>query len=190
MTSEHFIKPRRFSGRTIQPRFLCCCLVAWSLLWLSGCGGHPAVVAQEDASLQRTRVFLAAADYRRAIEERQHSVMERPSALSYVVLTYIYQALDAYVESLAKADRWVEVELLAVSLGAGRPEDLLDSPDILARIAKELIQASARKQGDVSAAMAARLDERTTARLWKEQQAWRHRHADGWWLGMPEEWGQ
>jgi len=47
---------------------------------------------------------------------------------------------------------------------------LLDSPDILARIAKELIQASARKQSDVSAAMAARLDERTVARLWKEQQ--------------------
>jgi hypothetical protein len=67
---------------------------------------------------------------------------------------------------------------------------LLDSPDILARIAKELIQASARKQSDVSAAMAARLDERTVAGLWKEQQAWRHRHADSWWLGMPEEWGR
>lgn len=147
------------------------------MLWLSGCGGYPAVSAREDVSVHRTRVFLAAADYRRAIEESQRHVMERPSALSYV-------------ESLAKADRWVAVELLAASPGAGRPEDLLDSPDILARIAKELIQASARKQSDVSAAMAARLDERTVARLWKEQQAWRHHYADSWWLGMPEEWGR
>lgn len=190
MTSERFITSRRFPGMTIRSRFLCCCLVAWGSLWLSGCGGYPAVSAREDVSFQRTRVFLAAADYRRAIEESQRHVMERPSALSYVVLTYVYQALDAYVESLAKADRWVAVELLAASLGAGRPEDMLDSPDILARIAKELIQASARKQSDVSAAMAARLDERTVAGLWKEQQAWRHRHADSWWLGMPEEWGR
>lgn len=146
--------------------------------------------APEDASFRRTRVFLAAADYRRAIEECQRHIMDRPSALSYVALTYVYQALDAYVESLAKADRWVAVELLAVSLGTGRPEDLMDSPDILARIAKELIQASARRQSDVSAAMAARLDEQTVARLWKEQQAWRHQHVDSWWLGMPEEWGR
>lgn len=141
-------------------------------------------------SVHRTRVFLAAADYRRAIEESQRHVVERPSALSYVVLTYVYQALDSYVESSAKADRWVEVELLAASQGAGRPGELLDSPDILARIAQELIQASAGKQSDVSAAMAAPLDERTVARLWKEQQTWRHHHADSWWLGMPEEWGR
>jgi hypothetical protein len=67
---------------------------------------------------------------------------------------------------------------------------LSDSPDILARIAKELIQASARKQSDISPAMAARLDERTVARLWKEQQTWRHHHADSWWVRMPEEWGR
>lgn len=73
---------------TIQSRFLCCGLVVWGVLWLSGCGGHPAVSAREDASFQRTRVFLAAADYRRAIEESQCYVMERPSVLSYVVLTY------------------------------------------------------------------------------------------------------
>ena len=146
MMSERFIPSGRFPSMTIRPQFLCCCLVAWGLLWLARCGGHPAVSVREDASFQRTRVFLAAADYRRAIKESQRNTMERPSALSYVVLTYVYQALDSYVESLAKADRWVEVELLAASLGAGRPEDLLDSPDILTRIAKELIQASARKQ--------------------------------------------
>jgi hypothetical protein len=156
MTSEHFIISRRFPGMTIRAQFLCCCLVAWGLLWLSGCGSYPAVSAREDVSVHRTRVFLAAADYRRAIEESQRHVVEWPSELSYA-------------ESLAKADRWVEVELLAASPGAGRPEDLLDSPDILARIAKELIQASDGKQSDVSAAMAARLDEQTVARLWKEQ---------------------
>jgi hypothetical protein len=52
----------------IRSQFLCCCLVAWGLLGLSGCGGYPAVSAREDVSFQPTRVFLAAADYRRAIE--------------------------------------------------------------------------------------------------------------------------
>ena len=52
----------------------------------------------------------------------------------------------------------VLVEHLARSLLPERPEDLLDSPDILARIAKELIQESMRKQSDAAAAIATRLD--------------------------------
>ncbi len=162
--------------------------MVWGALGLSGCVGQPAGYDREQGSFQRTGVFLAAADYRRAIEECQRMVMERPSVRSYAVLTYVYQALDAYVESLAKADRWVAVELLAASLGTGRPEELLDSPDVLARVAKELIQASARRHSDVSAAMAARLDEQAVAALWSRQQAWRRQRPDDWWLGLPDEW--
>lgn len=178
----------RLSGLPAWLRCVCCALPVWGVLGLSGCIGQPAGYDRERGSFQRTGVFLAAADYRRAIEECQRLVMERPSARSYAVLTYVYQALDAYVESLAKADRWMAVELLAASLEPGRPEDLLDSPDVLARVAKELIQASARRHSDVSAAMAARLDEQAVAGLWSEQQAWRRQQPDGWWFGMPDEW--
>ena len=156
--------------------------------WLAGCTSLLPASAPEAVSFERTRVFLAAADYRRGIDECQRQLVERPSAANYVLLTYVYQALDAYVESLAKTDRWVEVGLLASSLGTGRPEDLLDSPDVLARVAKELIQASARRQSDIAAAMAARLDAPLVDRLWKAQQKWRLQHSDSWWLGMPDEW--
>lgn len=141
------------------------------------------------SNLQRAKVFLAAADYRRAIEACQKEITERPSAPSYVFLTYVYQALDAYLDSLARTDRWVLVEQLALSLSPGRPEELLDSPDVLARIAKELIQESTRKQSDIAAAMAMRLDAQTVAGLWTQQKQWRDTHPDGWWFGVPLEWG-
>ena len=160
------------------------------LFGLLGCAG---AVVQEGpvqySNLHRAKVFLAAGDFRRALEACQAEVAERPSVSGYVALTYVYSALDAYLESLAKADRWVAVELLAQSLSVGRSEELLDSPDILARIAKELIQSSARKQGDVSAAMAARLDEQEVAVLWRQQQVWRQQYPEKWWFGVPKEWG-
>lgn len=189
MSVTSFWLSKRFSSPTVRVRLTGSCLALWGMLWLlSACVGHPTASDRGNFSVQRVKVFLAAADYRRAIEECQRHVAEQPSARSYVALTYVYQALDAYVESLAKSDQWVAIELLALSLDSWRPENLLDSPDILARIAKELIQASARRQSDIAAAMAARLDDRAVARLWKEQQAWRTRHSDSWWLGMPEEW--
>ena len=43
------------------------------------------------------RFFSTAADYRRAIEACQQDVTEHPSADSYVHLTYVYQALVAYL---------------------------------------------------------------------------------------------
>lgn len=141
------------------------------------------------SNLQRARVFLAGADYRRAIEACQKEVTEHPSATSYVYLTYVYQALDAYLDYLARTDRWVLVEQLALSLSPGRPEDLHDSPDVLARIAKELIQQSSRKQSDATAAMAARLDEHAVNALWTQQKKWRELQPDGWWFGVPIEWG-
>ncbi|MBI3356446.1 MAG: hypothetical protein HY038_06705 [Nitrospirae bacterium] len=155
-----------------------------------GCGAFEAGTDRGGSSnLQRAKTFLAAADYRRAIEACQKEVTERPSATSYVYLTYVYQALDAYLDSLVRSDRWVLVEQLALSLSPGRPEDLLDSPDVLARIAKELIQESTRKQSDAAAAMATRLDAPTVGTLWTQQKRWRDTQPDGWWLSVPLEWG-
>lgn len=165
-------------------------IVLLCVCWLLGCAGQGVQGSDAVSShLKRTQVFLAAGDYRSAIEACQQEVSERPSASSYIALTYVYQALDAYLESLTQADQWVAVELLAQSLSPGRPEDLLDAPDILARIAKELIQASARRQADIAAAQAARLDKQTVATLWQQQTAWRARHRENWWFGVPKEWG-
>lgn len=139
--------------------------------------------------LRRAKIYLAAGDYRRALEACQREVDEAPSAQSYVYLTYVLQAIDGYLEHLSKADRWVQVEHLFLNLAMRRPEDLVDPPEALARIAKEIIQESARRQSDIAAAMAARLDEATVAQLWKQQTAWRKAKPESWWAGVPEEWG-
>lgn len=138
--------------------------------------------------LKRAKVFLAAGDYRRAIEACQREVEEAPSAESYTYLTYVYQALDAYLEAQAKADRWVAVEQLFLNLAAGDPRDLVDPPDVLARMAKEIIQESVRRQADITAAMATRLDKAVTERLWQQQAVWRKTRPEGWWTGVPAEW--
>ncbi len=139
-------------------------------------------------NLHRAKVFLAAGDYRHAVEACQREVEEAPSAHSYVYLTYVYQAIDGYLEAMAKADRWVAVGQLYLNLATRNVEDLTDPPDVLARIAKELIQESVRRQSDVTAAMATRLDKVTTERLWTQQTAWRAAHPDDWWSGVPEAW--
>lgn len=162
--------------------FLCLALCACSPVGVQTTRPAP-------SNLQRAKIFMAAADYRRAIEACQEEIAERPSASSYVYLTYVHQALDAYIESLAKADRWVQVEQLARSLLPGRPEELIDSPDVLARMAKELIQDAVRRQADVAAAMAGRLDEAAVTALWSQQKRWREIRPDGWWFGVPPEWG-
>lgn len=157
---------------------------------MAGCSGSMASVIDKPSMthLQRAKVFLAAGDYRRAVEACRQEVMDHPSAEAYSYLTYVYQALDAYAESLAKADQWVSMELLSLNLTSGRPEDLTDPPDVLARIAKEMIQQAVRKQSDVTAALATRLDQATTARVWVQQAAWRKSKPDGWWFGVPPEW--
>jgi len=139
--------------------------------------------------LKRAKVFLAAGDYRRAVEACQKEIDEAPSAESYVYLTYVYHAIDGYLEALAKADRWVAVEQLYVNLAARETQDLVDPPEVLARIAKEIIQGAAQRQADVSAAMAARLNHVAVERLWRQQADWRKAKPDSWWAGVPEEWG-
>ncbi|HEX3204199.1 MAG TPA: hypothetical protein VHQ67_05555 [Nitrospiraceae bacterium] len=138
--------------------------------------------------LTRAKVFLVAGDYRRALEACLQEVREAPSADSYVYVTYVYQAIDGYVDHLATIDRWVGVEQLYSNLTFQGPQDLTDPPDILARIAKEVIQESARKQSDVNAAMAARLDQAAVQRLWTQQAAWRKANPKTWWSGVPPEW--
>jgi len=139
--------------------------------------------------LARAKVFLAAGDYRRALEACVREVEESPGVPSYVYLTYVYQAIDGYLEYLAKEDKWVAVEFLYLNLAGGDVQNLTDPPDVLARIAKEIIQGGARKQADVYAAMAARLDVETTNRLWTEQTAWRAARPNAWWAGVPDSWG-
>lgn len=162
--------------------------VLTAVVLTTGCGTVGTANLDESRPLSRAKTFLAAGDYRRAIDMCQLEATVRPSVSSYVYVTYVYQALDAYLEALAKADQWVQVEQVARNLSGGRPEELLDAPDVLARVAKELIQDAARRQADVAAAQATRLDPDTAARLWREQKHWRVEQPDRWWFGVPQEW--
>jgi tetratricopeptide (TPR) repeat protein len=170
---------------------------AWSaayaaavLLCVAACSASvPMTKSTPLAHLQRAKIFLAAGDFRRAVDACRQEVQERPSARSYLYLTYVYQALDAYVESLAKADQWVAMEHLSLNLSSGGPEELLDPPNVLARMAKEMIQAAARQQADVTAELATRLDPSVVAVVWPQQTAWRKAKPEGWWLTVPPEWG-
>ena len=148
----------------------------------------PTAASAPPTHLQRARVFLAAGDFRRAVEACRQEVQDHPSARSYLYLTYVYQALDAYVESLAKADQWVAMEHLYLNLSTGGPEELLDPPNVLARMAKEMIQAAARQQADVTSELATRLDPALVTVVWPQQTAWRKAKPEGWWLTVPPQW--
>jgi len=163
-------------------------LAALCLTLLAGTVDPPPGAEQGRDHLRRARVFLAAGDYRHAIDMCQKEVEEAPSAESYVYLTYAYHALNGYLDHLARTEQWVKVEQLYVNLAFRDPEALTNPPDILARMAKEIIHESAGRQADASAAMAARLDEAATNRLWKQQTAWRAARPDSWWSGPPPEW--
>ena len=60
--------------------------------------------AERPSHLQRATVFLNAGDYRQAVEACQAEVREAPSVRSYVFLTYVYHALNGYLEHLASTD--------------------------------------------------------------------------------------
>ena len=172
----------------LKPSWSVSCAVA-VVLCVTGCSTSAMTVASTPPThLQRAKVFLAAGDYRRAVEACRQEVQEHPSARSYLYLTYVYQALDAYVESLAKADQWVAMEHLYLNLSSGGPEELLDPPNVLARMAKEMIQASARQQADVTSELATRLDPSAVAVVWPQQTAWRKAKPGGWWFTVPPEW--
>ncbi len=93
-------------------------LLIWSVFfWLMlswiflGGGMSLAAGVQGGANnhLHRAKIYLAAGDYRRAVEACQRNVDETPSVESYVYLIYVYHAIDGYQEWLAQQDNWSEV---------------------------------------------------------------------------------
>ena len=79
-------------------------LISVTLVLLAGCATTDfSPVEDYRSNVRRAKIFLAAGDFRRAIEACQQEVTERPSADSYVYLTYVYQALDAYLDALARS---------------------------------------------------------------------------------------
>ncbi|MGH7255300.1 MAG: hypothetical protein ACREI3_05930 [Nitrospirales bacterium] len=185
----------RKAGQAAWGRALAIVVFVGGILGLPDAGGAASQTPASQTSggetwtpLQRAKVFLAAGDYRRAVQACQQEVDRRPSAASYLYLTYVYHALDGYLEHLAKTDQWVKVEQAYVNLAGTGPMDLVDPQDVLSRIAKEVIQGSARQQSDVTAAMAVRLDQELVNRLWQEQTAFRKAHPDTWWSSIPDAW--
>ena len=168
-------------SRTIHLGLLVLCL-GWCLTGTSasvadaGDGPEPVLSLSKDAvpqpPLARAKVYLAAGDYRRAVEACQMNVDQSPSVESYVYLIYVYHALDGYLEWLAKHDEWVKVGQLSLSMVNRGTMDLVDPPDMLARMAKEILHEGIRQQYDVVAGMANRLDKTRADELWLEVRAW------------------
>lgn len=162
-------------------------MALFGLLVFLGEGAKVASVTTHP-NLMNADLFLAAGDYRRALDVCQREIDDSPSAASYIHLTYVYQAIGAYLEHLSQEERWMAVEHLYLNLAYRDTEDLVDPPGGLARMAKEMIQASVRQQSDVSAAMATRLDKTESDRLWVEQAQWRAANPKTWWQGIPATW--
>lgn len=148
----------------------------------------PKTTVEDFSQLSRAKIFLKAGDYRRAIEACQRYIDQHPSVEAYVYLAYIYEALDGYLMSLVKAEDYVKVEQLSLNLTAREIIDLIDPPNVLPRMAQELIHEGVRQQFDITAAMANRLNRFRTDELWMHQTAWREGHVDNWWNGIPPEW--
>ncbi|MFO0769808.1 MAG: hypothetical protein U0173_02610 [Nitrospiraceae bacterium] len=138
--------------------------------------------------LERAKVFLQAGDFRRALQACDAELRSAPSAKNYVALAYVYRAVHAYLDHLAATDQWVRVEQVYLNLGAWHLSDLVDPPDVMARIAKELIQEAVLQQAELTEAMARRLDDTGAARFFEEQRLWRTTNPNDWWFGIPPEW--
>ncbi len=138
--------------------------------------------------LARAKVYLMAGDYRRAVEASQRNIDLNPSVEAYVYLAYVYQAIDGYLDSLVKQEDYVRVEQLSLNLTAREIIDLIDPPNVMPRMAQELIHEGIRQQFDVTAAMANRLNRARTDELWAQQTLWREARPDSWWAGVPGAW--
>ena len=152
-------------------------------------GVNTAAEASAPSHLHRAKIYLAAGDYRRAVEACQQNLDDQPSVEGYVYLAYVYQTIEGYLVNLSKKDEWVKVGQLSLNLGGREMIDLIDPPNVLPRMAREIIGEGIRQQFDVTAAMANRLDKARTEQLWTQQKAWRQAQPDGWWAGVPEIWG-
>ncbi len=141
-----------------------------------------------DKYLAAARTFLRAGDYRRAVEACQQNIDHNPSVEAYVYLAYVYQAVDGYLAHLVKQEDYVKVEQLSLNLTAREVIDIIDPPNVMPRMAQELIHEGLRQQFDITASMANRLNRVRTDELWVEQAAWRTASPDSWWAGVPKEW--
>lgn len=143
---------------------------------------------ETNGPLSRAKIYLAAGDYRRAVEACQLNIDQNPSVESYVYLIYVYHALDGYLEWLAQQDSWTEVGRLSLSMVNRGTMDLVDPPDMLSRMAKEILQEGVRQQFDVTAGMANRLDKKRVDELWMERKTWKEAHPNSWWASIPPSW--
>ena len=139
-------------------------------------------------SLTKAHIYLLAGDYRRALEACQKDIDDAPSVEAYIHVTYVFHAIDAYLDHLSREERRNTVEQLYLNLAYKDPQDLIDPPGGLARMAKEMIQTSVQQQSDVSAAMATRLNKSEADRLWQQQTLWRQANPQTWWTGIPDAW--
>jgi len=171
-------------------------LVGTGFLWLMlswfflGGGVSLAAGVQGGANnhLHRAKIYLAAGDYRRAVEACQRNIDETPSVESYVYLIYVYHAIDGYQEWLAQQDKWGDVGRLAQSMVNRGAMELVDPPNTLSRMAKEILHEGLRVQFDIVSGMANRLDKARVDELWLERKAWEEAHPESWWAGVPESW--
>lgn len=184
----------RPSFKRCHPYVVCCSLFIFIVaLW--GLLDAPNSLAQVDKSqvaantdLARAKIFLQAGDYRRAVEACQRHIDHNPSVESYVYLAYVYQAIDGYLAFLAKQEDYVKVEQLSLNLTAREVIDIIDPPNVMPRMAQELIHEGLRQQFDITASMANRLNRARTDELWLQQSAWREAQPNSWWAGVPKEW--
>ena len=119
-------------------------LAALGLVVILGGGpafGEPsaAVAGLPRTRLMKANIYLVAGDYRRALEACQKEIDNSPSVEAYIHLTYVFHAIDAYLDHLSKEERWNTVEQLYLNLAYKDPQDLIDPPGGLARMAKEMI---------------------------------------------------
>ncbi|MDA0738929.1 MAG: hypothetical protein O2999_09545 [Nitrospirae bacterium] len=174
---------RNFRGYAVGLVFI----MTWMFLGL-GVAGASDESGQADRPLHRAKIYLMAGDYRRAVEACQLQIDRSPSVESYVYLIYVYHAIDGYVEWLAKQDNWGEVGRLSLSMVNRGTMDLVDPPNMLSRMAKEILKEGLRQQFDVAAGMANRLNKSRADELWLERKAWEEAHPTNWWSGVPESW--
>lgn len=172
----------------------CCGLI--SLLAVSLLFGLSSVYATSEMNLDskasllhKAKVYVGAGDYRRAVEACQGYLDAHPSVEGYVYLAYVYETIEGYLDSLAKKDDWVKVGQLSLNLTGREMLDLIDPPNVLPRMAREIIGEGIRQQFDVTATMANRLDRVRTEQMWAQQTAWRQARPERWWAGVPEAWG-
>ena len=176
-------------------RYVVCCRLFLFIIALWGLLEAPNSFAQTEqdqvaanTDLARAKVFLQAGDYRRAVEACQRNIDHHPSVDAYVYLAYVYEAIDGYLAYLAKQEDYVKVEQLSLNLTAREVIDIIDPPNVMPRMAQELIHEGLRQQFDITASMANRLNRARTDELWLQQAAWRESQPNSWWAGVPKEW--